>query len=108
MLREEQRVSVLLREHLARVETHPQRGHVRTEGERRRLVAGARLAVTERGIEEFPGVAIGETEVQPRLVCAIELVARNVVPQLVTPVLREPQGLGLWVPVETDRVAHTL
>jgi hypothetical protein len=77
VLGDEDVAAVLGREHLARVEAHAERRHVRAEDLRRPRELVARAARPELGVERVALVAVREAEVHPGLRRVVELVARH-------------------------------
>ncbi len=59
-------------------------------------------------IRDFSCVAVGETKVKSSLRCVVEGVGRKIIPHPVSTVVREPELLGLGVPVKSYCIPNTL
>jgi hypothetical protein len=106
VLGDEDVVAVLVRKHVASVEPHPERGDVRTQVLRRPREFGTPPLCTKLRIRDVTTVAERVAEVKPGLGGSIELIRGQIVTQLVTAIVGEPQLVGVRVPVETDRVPN--
>ncbi len=106
MFGDEDLVAVFGREHVAGVEAHAQRGHMRTERHGRRRIFSTDALLAELRIGDGPAVAIGEAEVEARLGGVVEFVGREIIAQMIAAIVGEPQFVRLRMPVEADRIAH--
>src|ERR1700733_12885568 len=105
MTRDDDLVLVGSREHFAGIETHAERGCVRTHQAdwRRELAAG--VSPAEFGVGNIALPAIGGAEVLADLGDAVEFVVRKVFRKPVAAVVGEVELLGFGIPVEADGVA---
>src|SRR6266850_5920437 len=69
---------------------------------RREFTAGVFAAVL-RILDRSP-MAIGIAKVQPGLRRMIEFIRRLIVPEIIPTIIREPQVMGRWIPIKSDRV----
>src|SRR4051812_14895050 len=81
---------------------------MRAQPGRRRRRRRARPLPAELGIRNISPVTIRETEVEPGLRRAVELVVRQIVSQVVAAVVGEPQLVGARMPIEPDAVADAV
>ena len=96
------------REHAARIEADAERAGVRAHGGGRHGDADAGSGPLDRPVCDALGMAVGEAVEGTLgvLAHAVQLILGPKVAHPVRTIVREPQLLGLRVPVETDRVAH--
>ena len=108
MLGDEYPVPVLGGKHVPRVEPHPQARHVGPHAQCRfhKVLTAALGAVL--GIGDRPTVAVRIAEVEAGLGRPVELVGRDILTQVVPPVVGKPQHAALRVPVETDAVTDAV
>ena len=106
MARDDDRVLVGFREHVAGIEAHAQRCDVRTHQSDRRGVVLAVFAPAEFLIDDVALQAVGRAEMFTGLGDAVEFVFRHRLRQPVAAVVGEVHLLVFRVPVEADRVAH--
>jgi hypothetical protein len=62
---------------------------------------------SELRIRNVSSVTVRKTEMKARFGCAIELVRRSIVSEPVSAVVREPEDVGLGMPIEADGVSNT-
>src|SRR5699024_551570 len=92
--------------HVAGVEAHTQRGHVRTQFSRRRRVIAAGMSRAVLRIGHIAAMTVRIAEMFVAAVDTVELVSRSVVAEHIAAVVSEPQLVAVRLPVETDRVAN--
>ena len=108
MLRDDCRVPVGRRKHVAGVEADANGRHVRAERQSRRLDRRAGALRAELGIYDVPLMAIRKAEVQAGLRRNIQLVTRHVISESIAAVFGEPELPCHRVPIEPYAVAHAL
>src|SRR6266850_4234312 len=69
---------------------------------RREFTAGVFAAVLR--IQDRSPMAIGISKVQPGLWRIIEFIRRLIIPEIIPTIIREPQVMGRWIPIESDRI----
>src|SRR3990172_5451206 len=106
VLRNEYMAPVLLRKHRPGVETHPEGSHMVPELPCRREEFLPNLFLSELRVGDLLSVPVRKTEVEPLPRCVVQFVGGEVVTEPVPPVVREPELLRGWVPVESDGVPH--
>jgi hypothetical protein len=104
VLRDEDLAAISLREHRARVESHPKRGDVRPEVHGWLNEAVRRVALPVLGIGNIVSVEVRETEIEPGCGRTVEFVGRLVVAQPVSSVVGEPEISRGRIPIEPDAV----
>src|ERR1700752_2108463 len=104
MLRNKYLALIFQGEHGAGVKAHPQRGDMgaKRDSRLREFSAGVFAAIL-RILDRSP-MAIGIAKVQPGLRRMIEFIRRLIVPEIIPTIIREPQVMGCWIPIESDRV----
>ena len=105
MLRNQDLVPVLCREHSSGVKAHADGGHMRTQflGGRCEFITATLLA--ELRIGNIPTVAIGVAKVKSRTRRPVELIRGTVVAQPVPTVIGEPELPGFRMPVKPHGIS---
>src|SRR5713226_963511 len=104
MLRNKDLALVFQGEHGAGVKAHPERGDMGTERDRRRRKFAAGVFAAVLRIQDRSPMAIGIAKVQPGLWRIIEFIRRLIIPEIIPTIIREPQVMGRWSPIESDRI----
>ena len=98
---------VLQGEHGAGVKAHAQRGDMGSERDRRRREFAAGVFAAVLRIRNRSPMAIGIAKVQSGLRRMIEFIRRLIIPEIIPTIICEPQVMGRWIPIESDRVPHS-
>jgi len=106
VLCDEDLVAILGGKHRSGIERHPDRGHVRSELSSGRTKLTART-IGELGILQIATVTVRIPEVQAGFGRVMQRIRWALVSEHVSPVVREPQFVGSWLPVESDRISDT-